>query len=268
MTIAVAGAKGRLGSWFIQKGLVPLDCDIADRDQVCEAVDKVQPRTIINCAAWTDVDGAEDEKNRDAVLRSNLHGPATLRRNFDGYLIHISTGFVFDGKSGPNAEADEPAPVNFYGWSKLGGEVAATMRHPTLIVRTLDLYRPSSNDFVRQIRDVLELNQPYQLPSSLYGSPTYIPHLVEGVLAAESQGLSGIIHITGDMVLSRQAWGRMIAEAFGYNPELIEPTDHIKGQAPRPLRGGLLVDKAKHLGIPIYSPEEGLKDLAECGDEP
>lgn len=265
--IAVTGAKGRLGSWFVKQGITPLICDIADREQVRTAVEEVQPQIIINCAAWTDVDGAEDEKNHDAVLRSNLHGPAMLRRNFDGYLVHISTGFVFDGKTGPNSENDEPAPVNFYGWSKLGGEVAAQMRAPTLIVRTLDLFRPSSNDFVRQIRDMLELNQPYSLPSHLFGSPTYIPHLVEGVMAAVEKSLTGVIHITGDTVLSRQSWGRMIAEAFGFDPELIEPTDQILGQAPRPLRGGLLVDKAKALGIPIYSPEEGLRDLAECGDE-
>jgi len=59
----------------------------------------------------------------------------------------------------------------------------------------------------------------------------------------------------------------MIAEAFGHDPDLIEPTDEIKGIAPRPLRGGLLVDKAKSLGVPIYGPQNGLDDLAERRDE-
>ena len=120
---------------------------------------------------------------------------------------------------------------------------------------------------MQQIVDVLEFGQPYELPTNLYGSPTYIPHLAEGVLAAVSKAETGVLNVVGDMVVSRYKWGRMIAEAFGYDPELIEPTDKIKGIAPRPLRGGLLVEKAKSLGIPIYSPEDGLRELAERRDE-
>jgi len=268
MTIAITGAKGRLGSEFVLRGCVPLDCNIAERAAVAEEIERVQPRAIINCAGWTDVDAAENEANYDDVIHANLRGPAILRSEFTGYLIHISTGFVFDGKTGPYKEDDPPQPVNLYGWSKLGGEGAAQIRQPTLIVRTLDLYGPRTpTDFVRQIRDMLELGAPYELPTTLFGSPTYIPHLADGVLEAERLGLSGILHIAGDTVLSRHQWGRMIAETFGYDPSLIEPTDEIKGIAPRPLRGGLLVDRAKSLGVPIYGPEDGLRDLAEWRDE-
>jgi len=268
MTIVITGAKGRLGSEFVRRGFAPMICDITNRDAIQEQIDLLQPRVIINCAAWTDVDGAEDGENEEAVLRSNLRGPGVLRSVFDGFLIHLSTGFVFDGKSGPYDEEEIPAPVSFYGWSKLGGEVAARMKEPTLVVRTLDLFGPNTNtDFVRQIRDMLELGTPYELPTTLFGSPTYIPHLVDGVLSAESKGLAGILNIVGDTVMSRHKWGRVIAEAFGYDPDLIEPTDEIHGTAPRPLRGGLLVDKAKSHGVAIFSPQEGLDDLAERSDE-
>jgi len=268
MTIAVTGAKGRLGSHLVREGCVALDCDIADRDQVRDAIDSIRPRVIINCASWTAVDDAENDKNEDAVLRSNLRGPSVLRREFTGYMIHISTGFVFDGKAGPYSEDAEPCPINFYGWTKLGGEAAVLISQPTLIIRTLDLFGPDTKtDFVRQIRDVLELAQPYQLPTNLYGSPTYIPHLAEAVLALEKMGRAGLINVAGDKTLSRYTWGKMIADAFGHDPDLIEPTEEIKGIAPRPLRGGLLVDKAKSLGVPIYGPEEGLEELAGS-DEP
>lgn len=268
MKIAVTGYKGRLGSEFIRLGCYGFDCDITSRESIREAIEFTKPTAIINCAAWTDVDGAENSDNEKQVIAVNLRGVGLLRSEFDGYIIHVSTGYVFDGKAGPYSEDDPPTPINFYGWSKLGGEAALAIRGPNLIVRTLDLYGPNtSTDFVRQIRDVLELGQPYELPTNLYGSPTYIPHLAEGMLSAAESGISGIVNIAGDEVLSRFSWGRKIADFFGFDPDLIIGTDEIKGSAPRPLRGGLIVDKAKSLGIPIYSPEDGLRSLAEGDNE-
>ena len=267
MTVAVTGAKGRLGSQLIERGkFVPLECDISNRDEVREALETIQPLMIINCAAYTDVDGAEDDF--DAAVAANTRGPGVLRTEFSGYFVHISTGYVFDGKSGPYDEFATPNPINSYGWSKLGGEAAALARQPTLIIRTLDLFgAPGHSDFVRQIRDMLELGQPYQLPTNLYGSPTFVPHLVEGILAAVSKAETDILNIAGNVVVSRYTWGRMIAEAFGFDPELIEPTDEVTGKATRPLRGGLLVERAKSRGIPIFSPEDGLRILAERSDD-
>lgn len=268
MTIAIAGSRGRLGSWFVRRGFAPLECDVTNPEEVRAAIDLVQPRTIINCAAWTDVDGAEDEESREDALGINLRGAGNLRQAHMGLLIHISTSFVFDGKAGPYSEDDIANPLGWYGWTKFGGEAAVLIRHPTLIVRTDCLYGPlGHNDFVRSIRDVLELGAPYQLPTNLIGSPTYIPHLAEGVLSAERLGIAGILNIVGDTTMSRYNWGRMIAEVFGYDPDIIEPTDEIKGDAPRPLRGGLSVEKALSLGVPIFTPRDGLKALAEWSDK-
>jgi len=268
MTIAITGAKGRLGSWFVRKGFVPLECDITDRDQVREAIAIVQPRTIINCAAWTDVDGAEDENNVESALGVNLRGAAILRQEHVGLLVHISTSFIFDGKSGPYTENDIPNPLSWYGWTKFGGEGAILIQHPTLIVRTDNLFGPiGKTDFVRSIRDVLELGVPYQLPTNLIGSPTYIPHLAEGILSAERLGIAGVLNIVGDTAMSRYNFGRMIAEVFGYDPDIIEPTDVITGVAVRPLRGGLSVEKALSIGVPIYTTRDGLNALAEWSDE-
>lgn len=267
MKIGVVGSNGRLGSWLLKAaGCERLRCDVTKTDQIAEAIEEVQPDVIINCAAWTDVDAAEEEKNYDKVIAVNLRGPANLRQAFDGLLVHLSTGFVFNGTDGPNKEDDTLEPVNTYGWSKFGGEAAAEMREPTLIVRLLDLFGLDTidhPDFVRAIRDVLELEVEKPLPDNLYGTPTYIPHLSDALLEAVGREMTGVIHLAGDLTLSRFEWGRRIAEAFDHDPSLIKPTSEIAGDAPRPLNGGLNVDKAKGLGLPIYSPIDGLAALKE-----
>ena len=267
MKIGIVGSNGRLGSWLLSAaGCERLRCDITKPDQIAEAVEEVQPDVIINCAAWTAVDAAEEKKNYDKVMGVNLRGPANLRQAFDGLLVHLSTGFVFNGIDGPNKEDDTLEPVNVYGWSKFGGEAAAQMREPTLVVRLLDLFGPNTidrPDFVRAIRDVLELEVDKPLPDNLYGTPTYIPHLSDALLEAIGREMTGVIHIAGDLTLSRFEWGRRIAETFDHDPNLIKPTSEIAGVAPRPLKGGLNVDKAKGLDLPIYSPIDGLAALKE-----
>ncbi|NGX44893.1 MAG: dTDP-4-dehydrorhamnose reductase [Chlamydiae bacterium] len=273
LRIGVTGSKGRLGSWLTQEeSCIPLPCDIRNEKATKKAIESVSPDVIINCAAWTDVDGAEDGRRYKRVMDVNLRGPANVRRAFDGLLIHISTGFVFDGTDGPNKEEDLAGPVNTYGWSKFGGERAALMRQPTVVVRVLDLFGPGpKTDFVRQVRDLLELGAEKELPDNLYGTPTNITHLSEALLDivqrcgghGKSFARPDLLHIAGDTTLSRFEWGQVIAEHFGHDPNLIKPTSKIKGVAPRPLRGGLNTDKAKSLGIPIYSPAEGLVALSE-----
>lgn len=263
MTIAVAGPRGRLGKWLVEHHeCTPLLCDITDPDSIQKAVDIVKPSVIINCAAYTMVDDAEVEENREDALAVNLRGPANLRQSFMGFFVQMSTGFVFKGDKGPYRENDTREPVNHYGWTKFGGEEAAMLREPTLVIRTLDLYSPAGNDMVRSMRDTLEMGIDKPLPDYLYKTPTYVPHLAEGVMAAVAAGLSGYLHIAGSRTMNTLEWGQMIAESFGYDPDLILP-GKIKGEAPRPLRGGLRTDHAKSLDIPIFSPEDGLQALAQ-----
>jgi len=256
MTIAVAGPRGRLGKWLVDHHeCTPLLCDITDPESIEKAVGIVKPSVIINCAAYTMVDDAELEENHEKALAINLRGPAN-------FFVQMSTGFVFKGDHGPCKESDFREPVNHYGWTKFGGEEAAMMREPTLVIRTLDLYSPAGNDMVRSMRDTLEMGIDKPLPDYLYKTPTYVPHLAEGVMAAIAAGLSGYLHIAGSRTMNTMEWGQLIAESFGYDPDLILP-GKIAGKAPRPLRGGLKTDYAKSLDIPIYSPEDGLEALAQ-----
>jgi dTDP-4-dehydrorhamnose reductase len=269
--VAVTGPAGRLGRALVERGCEALHCDILKVDDLRAEIDRVQPEVIINCAAYTDVDGAEESKNRERAIAVNTRGPGVLRQQFDGLILHLSTGYIFSGKSGPYAENAIPEPVNFYGMTKLGGEMASRVRDGTMIVRTLDLFGPTLEgrpDFVRQVRDLLEFGESFTLPSGLYGSPTYIPHLAEAILILVDRRIgldpwTTIWHIAGDMVLSRFRWGQLIAKEFGLNEGLIQPSDEVKGPAPRPMRGGLMVDKAKAAFVPIHSPLEGLRLLAD-----
>lgn len=266
MKIGVTGSRGRVGSWLVsQCGCEPLDCDITSPESIKAALASLKPDVIVNCAAWTNVDGAEDPANNDRVMAINLRGVANLRRASDGYMVHLSSGFIFNGKGGPYSESPPDHawnPVNVYGWSKLGGEAAAEMRNWTLVVRVADLYGVGpKTDFVRSIRDALALGLPKPLPTSLQKTPTYIPHLAEGLLAAISRNLTGTLHVAGATTMSTLEWGKMIAEHFGFDPALIVKGP-VQGAALRPRRAGLATGKARRLGIPIYSAKQGLEALS------
>jgi len=260
MKIAVTGYKGRLGSWLAgQCGFEPLECDITNRDSVTEAIAKVEPQVIVNCAAWSVVDSAEE--NKDEALLINTRGPGILRTEHIGLMVHISTPFVFNGKKGPYKEDDYREPVQWYGWTKFGGEEASLMREPTLVIRVSDLYGVGPlSDFVRRTRDKLELGVECDYPTNYYKTPTYIPHLCEGIVAAIEEGITGFLHIAGEKTMSTYDWGKMIANAFHLDDNLIVP-GNTYGTAVRPLRGGLDVSKARILGIPLYSPGQGLEAL-------
>jgi dTDP-4-dehydrorhamnose reductase len=261
MSVAVVGHNGRLGKWLVEHhDCVPLRVDMLYPEMVMHEVERIKPNVIINCGAFTMVDKAEEIDSRDLALAINTRGPANLRRSFFGLFVHLSTGFVFPGEKGPYKEDDHREPVNWYGWTK----EAAMMRDPMLVVRTLDLYTPDSSkgDFVRAMRDILELGVEKSLPDHLFKTPTYVPHLAEGVMVAIEKGITGFLHIAGSQTMSTLEWGKMIAEHFGYDPDLLTP-GKVEGLAKRPLRGGLNVERARTLDVPIYSPEDGLKALSE-----
>lgn len=262
--VAVTGHEGRLGSHLVDMGAEPMHCDIADSSSVEAELERVRPLTIINCAAYTAVDNCEKPENVERAIRSNTTGPGVLRAAFFGYLIHMSTGYVFDGEDGPYSEDAKPSPVNMYGMTKLGGEAALAVKdnYPTLIVRVLDLFGPGeSPDFVKSILRVLQSGRSKELPENLMGTPTYIPHLAEALVACIERGDVGTLHLGGTATVSRFEWGRMIAEAFNLDTKLIQPTTEIKGLAERPLNAALDVSKARNLNIPLYSPVKGLDEL-------
>jgi dTDP-4-dehydrorhamnose reductase len=279
MRIAVAGARGRLGSWLVEHepGTAALRCDCADPEAVGRAVAEIKPDVIINCAAWTRVDAAEDPANREAVIRANVRVPGVLRRSFTGLLIHISTGFVYHGGDWAllgcryYKETDDGYnPVNFYSLSKLGGETAAILgRGPTLIVRTLDLFGPTilpgKEDFVQSAVRLMRAREPFRVHQNVYKQPTYIPDFAFGLsmLAHLSPPAVGVLHYAGYPALLGRAWVAQIAAAYGLGlPEVLNVG---KPRVPRPLRSALAVGKARSLRLPITNPAEALAKMVREG---
>lgn len=262
MKIGVTGANGRLGSELIKRGCTPLEMRIDNRDEVKDALEREIIDVLINCAAYTAVDDAELETEKEALFGANHRGVGILRQEFLGYFIHISTGFVFNGEKGNYSEDDKPDPLNEYGWSKFGGEQAANIRKPTCVVRTLDLFGHGSRmDYVRAVRELLVLNEPFKMPKNLYGNPTYVPSLADALLQlATKESRIGLLHIAGESILSRYEFAKLIARKFDYDQDLILATIKIKGAAPRPRNAGLSTELAKSLGLPILKVEEALEE--------
>ncbi|MHC4635764.1 MAG: SDR family oxidoreductase [Planctomycetota bacterium] len=132
--IAVTGPRGQLGRELVKQGAAPLP-GLLMSEEMTANIELIKPDAIINCAAMTDVDGCEKDILMAAAV--NTAGVEYLSYRFPGYLIQISTDYVFDGENGPYGVRDTPSPISIYGWSKWGGELV-TRRHrgPSLIIRT------------------------------------------------------------------------------------------------------------------------------------
>jgi dTDP-4-dehydrorhamnose reductase len=265
MRVAVTGPNGRLASWLIaHHGCLPLECDISDFDATRVELQRVEPDVVINAAAYTDVDQAEKEK--DKALLVNLRGAGNVRIAHRGYLIHISTPYVFNGeKDSSYIENDEVSPINHYGWSKWGGEAAmATRPDTTLIVRTISLYGPGpKTDFVKQVVQALKDGARIVMPEDLLSNPTYIPHLSEALMHIINMKKrpAGILHVAGTTRVSRAGWAKEIAKAYGFDQHAISAKPYDLSGTPRPKRATVAVRKAKSLGVPLFSLREGLRDL-------
>jgi dTDP-4-dehydrorhamnose reductase len=200
-TILVTGASGQLGSEIRErssryKGYTFVftdadELDITDAAATAAFIAGLAPSWIINCAAYTAVDKAEEEEELATLI--NAHGVENLVNALQGSdcrLIHISTDYIFDGNSPvPYTEDDKPSPASAYGRSKLAGEKAA-MRWPhTMTVRTSWLYSSYGNNFVKTILVRAGSSANLKVVFDQTGSPTYAADLAAAILEI----ISGVI---------------------------------------------------------------------------
>lgn len=259
--IGVTGYKGRLGSELLKYGCYPLECDITKPALVKRAIGKVCPDIIIHCAAMTDVDACERQK--DKAFKINAEGTNNVKECFPGgKIIYISTDYIFDGSAGVYKENDTPSPASKlcqYGFTKLLGE--EVLSESDTIVRTTMLYGSAVHgDFVTHILEQLEYGEVFGVTKCLHGTPTYVPHLAEAIMMLMHYSpMPHIVNIVGSDVLSRYEFALSIASVFGYadRKKLIQPTNEL-GKAKRPRHAGLSTRFAKKIGLPIYSALDGL----------
>lgn len=278
MNVAVTGENGRLGSELLSWGCVPLGCaDISNKAELERCLERVCPNIVINCAADTHVDQAEDiEYFRSHVSPANVVGVmnlANLCEQSKTKLIQISTDYIFGGKFGPYAETqvfpeETDIPKGNYAISKCAAEAVLMAYSNYVIVRTTGLYGKLGNDFVGMILDKLKHKEEVKVTKNLHGNQTYIPHLAQALMAlVQCPVQTGHhIHIASKDILTRYEFALMIANVFGYDPSLIIPTNSNKVPgwvAPRPVHGGLKIERALDLKLPIYTIAEGLKALKD-----
>lgn len=268
MKIAVTGYTGNLGAELVQRGCVPLVCDLLEIESVLEAVKAVGPDTVINCAAVSNVDACEDGDYLRA-LAVNGRGVANLREALGPgpQLIHLSTSYIFNGKKGGYKEnSHDREPVQAYGWTKLFGELILEMfREPRdLCVRTVGLYGGHKPDFVSLVRQTLSKGEELPVTKKVVFNPTYIPHLAEALLKLPylPSYPNFYLHLAGSEALSRYDFALAIANVFGLDPLLLTPVSTLSNwKAVRPADASLKVDLARKMGLPLYRPVEGLLAL-------
>lgn len=173
---------------------------------------------VVNCAAFTDVDGAETQA--DAALAVNGRGPGRLaawcaRREIP--LLHISTDYVFDGADRHPIAEDHPThPLNVYGASKLAGEQAVLESGcRALVIRTQSLYGRHGRHFVRAILDRARAGQALRVVDDQFSAPTYTVHLADAILRLLATGKDGIVHVSASGFCSWYEFACAIVEAAG-----------------------------------------------------
>jgi dTDP-4-dehydrorhamnose reductase len=234
---AVAAAATRLGHDVI--ALPRAGLDITDADHVRRVIAAAEPRAVVNCAAWTDVDGAETaEAAATAVNGAGAGNVARAAAENGARVVHVSTDYVFDGaKTTPWVESDAVAPLGAYGRSKLAGErevAAADGEHA--IVRSAWLFGAGGRNFVDTMLALAEERDEVTVVTDQVGSPTWTGHLAEALVElAERRGDIGIFHAAGAGACS---WYELAVEVFaraGVRCRVLPTTaERFARPAPRP----------------------------------
>jgi dTDP-4-dehydrorhamnose reductase len=239
MKVVIAGSKGQLGSdcmVLFEKDyeLIGVDIDeidITDYTDVDKTIEGVTPDVIVNCAAYTNVDAAETE--RDLAWQVNVQGPKNLSRaakKYDSLFIHVSTDYVFDGKKAvPNtyAEDDAPNPTSWYGVTKLEGEravIEAADRY--MIVRPAWMYGIHGGNFFKTMLRLALRNPTKEIKvvNDQFGSPTWSYSLARQIKKLIEVKGQGIYHTTADGHCSWYEAARYFLETMGIDHKILPCT--------------------------------------------
>lgn len=245
------------------------DLDITDSRLVSAFVAEHRPDVIVNCAAYTKVDQAEEEESlANAINGSAVEILAHAANEAGALLVQISTDFVFDGaKQTPYEVNDATRPLGIYGRSKLLGEFAASHARRHLVVRTSWLFGKNGPNFVEAIRNqVRKGTNPLRVVSDQRGRPTYTPHLAEAIIRlAGNEAARGIVHYADEPECTWYDFARAIVEELGH-PVDVRPvtTDEFPRPARRPAYSVLSTERYERLtGVRPASWREGLREYLE-----
>ena len=270
MRILVAGSEGQLGR-SLQLGLTAHQVegydhgrlDIASLEEVRGAIEAIRPELVINAAAWNNVDGAEADPR--GAYRVNSLGPrnlavATAARGIA--FLHVSTDYVFDGESeDPYHEYHPTNPLSAYGKSKLAGEEAVrSLNERHYIVRTALLYHETGANFPNRMIEQRDRDE-VRAVNDQFGSPTYAPHLAQGIAKLIGTGAYGTYHLAGRGGASILEWTRTLYRLLNIKTSII-PVSMSEFQRPaaRPRHSVLTTIQQPEILLPPW--EDGLAEFA------
>ena len=269
----IIGANGQLGHDLVDlltddgagDTVVGMDLpliDITDPDSIAAALADADPDVVVNAAAYTAVDAAEEDE--ELATRVNGLGPELLAQALavrpHGLLIQVSTDYVFDGSaSGPYPEDAEPAPRSAYGRSKAAGERAVLRLLPNrgYIVRTAWLYGVNGNNFVRTMLRLERERETVSVVDDQVGQPTWSRDLARAIIAlVRSDAPAGTYHGTNSGQTSWFGFTQRIFEEAGADPARVLPTttEHFPRPAPRPANSVLGHDGWAAAGLTPMRP--------------
>ncbi|MGB2850454.1 MAG: dTDP-4-dehydrorhamnose reductase [Solirubrobacterales bacterium] len=265
MRILVAGGEGMLAHEVIDAArrrgheVTPLgrgDLDITDPRSIDDAVGGNAPEAVINCAAWSDVDGAEDDER--GAMKVNDEGAALLAaaaERVGAKVVYPSSDYVFDGtKVTPYVESDLPAPISAYGRSKLGGETSVAVANPRhFIVRSSWLYGPAGKNFVATMLQIGREQPEVLVVSDQIGCPTSCVDLgmaLTGLVEGEDYGIH---HIAGTGSCTWFEFAQEIFDQAGYETRVMSTTsDMMARRAPRPAYSVLVSERPRPVVLPEW----------------
>lgn len=263
--LLVCGAGGMLGRDVVRAAraarhdVVALDrraLDITEAAAVGDAVGRARPAAVVNCAAYTDVDGAESEP--EAALQVNREGARNVAAAAAGVgaaVLFPSTDYVFDGRAErPYVESDAPSPLGSYGRSKLAGELATAAENPRHhVIRTSWLFGTGGRNFVETMIELGRRRDELSVVSDQVGSPTYTAHLAERLLRLATVEDFGIRHMAADGHCSWYDFAVAIFERTGMPCRVTPTTTAEFGRpAPRPAYSVLASERADAVRLPAW----------------
>ena len=272
MRVVITGAGGMVGTTLRELCEASGDkayafdhgkLDISNAEDVWHRLDSTKPDAVINCAAWTDVDGCESDVKR--AFAANAHGPENLAlasRELNATFVTISTDYVFDGtKEGFYTQEDKPNPLSVYGRAKLEGEQRSQEANKaSIIVRSGFIFGRGGKNFLSTIVDRARRNEQLKAITDSYGTPTYARDLAQRLRELAELKHPGIFHVvnSGEGASYAEFAREAIRCANLGEPPIEEVlTASLKRPAPRPKNSRMRC---------LYSPALGLAALPDWRD--
>ncbi len=269
MKVLVTGAAGMLGRDVMLAagnaghdvvGFGRSELDVTDAAGLERKLDVERPDVVLNCSAWTDVDGAEEaEQAAFAVNGEGAGNVAAAAAKVGAGVVYVSTDYVFDGAKGaPYVESDQPAPLSAYGRTKLAGEeatAAASKRH--FIVRSAGLFGIGGDNFVETMLRLAEGQNEVLVVRDQVGSPTYTWHLAYGLVRLIEGIEYGIHHMAAAGQCSWYEFAREIFEQAQVECKVLSvSTEEFGRPAARPPFSALTSQREHAIRLPSW--QDGL----------